>query len=198
MKQILSSELSAEVLNTFSDNAVPAAQAHEKSAARQISWVGQIFQLLLVTILAFGSYFLFSHYVFQSVQVVGSSMWPTLQDSDHYFLNRWAYHTHPPKHSDIVVIKDPSDGVFVVKRIIATPGDAILFKNGHVYLNGKKLAEPYVAAGNNTFTYSGPREQLIICGRDQYYVLGDNRGNSFDSRMYGPVRRQNILGPVML
>ncbi|MBC8094292.1 MAG: signal peptidase I [Akkermansiaceae bacterium] len=171
-----------------------ALLAHKNSD----SWLAQLFQCLVVSVLAFASYLLFSHYVFQSVQVVGVSMWPTLQHADHYFLNRMAYHVHAPKHNEVVVIKDPSDGVFVVKRIIAMPGDSVLLKNGFVFLNGKKLSEPYVHPGKYTFTYSGPREQLIICGRDQYFVLGDNRDNSMDSRSYGPVRRQNILGPVML
>lgn len=165
---------------------------------RLASFSKQLLQCALVATLAFGSYFLISHYVFQSVEVVGVSMSPTLHNSDRYFLNRWTYRTHSPKRSDIVVIKDPTDGEFVVKRIIAMPGEAVLFKGGKVYVNGKKLPEPYLQPRQQTFVYSGPDEQLIICGKDQYFVLGDNRDNSFDSRVYGPVQRQNILGAVML
>ncbi|HLP75470.1 MAG TPA: signal peptidase I [Candidatus Paceibacterota bacterium] len=200
MKQAFSTELSAETLNTFPTVALPSSieAAPQTESTRRVTWISQSLQVLLVMILASLSYLLFSHYVFQSVQVVGASMWPTLQDSDHYFLNRWAYHVHSPQRNDIVVVKDPSDGVFVVKRIIAGPGDSLLFKNGHVFLNGKRLNEPYVSSGKLTFPMKGPNQQLIVCGADQYYVLGDNRDNSFDSRMYGPVRRQNILGPVML
>jgi signal peptidase I len=150
-----------------------------------------------LVVLGFASYLFISNYVLQSVQVVGASMFPTLRDTDHYFLNRMVYHLHPPKRNDIVVIKDPTDGVFVVKRIIAMPGESILFKNGHVYVNGEKLAEPYVEQGKATFTCTNVNEELILCGKDQYFVLGDNRDNSFDSRMYGPVRRQNILGSVI-
>jgi signal peptidase I len=157
----------------------------------------QVFQWVLLVSLAFASYRLITNYVFQSVQVVGVSMFPTLHDTDHYFLNRLSYHFHPPKRSDIVVIKDPTDGVFVVKRIIAMPGEAVLFKNGEVFVNGKKLAEPYVEQGKMTFTCASVCEEMILCGKDQYFVLGDNRDNSFDSRMYGPVRRQNILGTVI-
>jgi signal peptidase I len=162
------------------------------------SFAWQMFQCALVATLAFGSYFFISHYVFQSVEVVGISMSPTLHNADRYFLNRWTYHLHSPQRSDIVVIKDPTDGSFVVKRIIAMPGEAVLFKGGKVYVNGKKLPEPYLQPWQKTFTYSGPQEQMIICGRDQYFVLGDNRDNSFDSRVYGPVQRRNILGAVVL
>src|SRR5512137_2404479 len=69
----------------------------------------QCFHFLVVGILAAGSYFFISHYLLQSVKVVGRSMVPTLYDSQHYLLNRWVYHFRPPRHSDIVVLLDPSD-----------------------------------------------------------------------------------------
>jgi signal peptidase I len=156
----------------------------------------QVIELLLVAVMALVSYLLISHFVLQTVQVVGLSMFPTLRDADHYFLNRWVYVMHPPHHNDIVVIRDPSDGVYVVKRVVAGPGESIFFDHGEVYLNGKKLKEPYVAYGQPTFCRDASAE-LILCGKDQFFVLGDNRGNSLDSRVYGPVRRQNILGAII-
>lgn len=157
----------------------------------------QSFQGLMVLVLAAGSYFLISRCLLQSVKVVGRSMVPTLYDSQHYLLNRWVYHIHAPRHSDVVVLRDPSDNGFSVKRIIAAPGDSIYLKDGSVYLNGCKLNEAYLAPGTPTFTDSKYRDQLILCGKDQYFLLGDNRLNSVDSRMYGPVPRQNILGPII-
>jgi len=150
-----------------------------------------------VTALAVASYFVISHFLLESVKVVGRSMVPTLCDSQHYLLNRWIYHVHAPRRSDIVVLRDPSDNGFSVKRVIAAPGDSIYLKDGNVYLNGCKLSEPYLAANTPTFTESKFRDQLILCGKDQYFLLGDNRLNSIDSRTYGPVPRRNILGPLV-
>jgi signal peptidase I len=147
-------------------------------------------------VLATASYSLISRFLLQSVKVVGRSMVPTLYDSQPCLLQRWVYQLHAPRHSDVVVLRDPSDNGFSVKRIIATPGDSIYFKNANVYANGYKLKETYLATGTPTFTNSKYRNQLILCGRDQYFVLGDNRLNSIDSRAYGPVPRTNIFGPV--
>lgn len=154
-------------------------------------------QLLSVAALAVASYFVISHFLLQSVKVVGRSMVPTLYDSQHYLLNRWIYHLRNPQHSDVVVLRDPSDNRFSVKRIIAVPGDSIYLKDGNVYLNGRKLDEPYLMPRMPTFTDSKYRDQLILCGKDQYFLLGDNRLNSVDSRAYGPVPRRNILGPLI-
>jgi signal peptidase I len=107
------------------------------------------------------------------------------------------YHIHAPRHSDVVVLRDPSDNGFSVKRIIATPGDSIRLKDGSVYVNGCKLNEAYLAPGTPTFTDSKYRDQLILCGKEQYFLLGDNRLNSVDSRTYGPVPRANILGLII-
>ena len=84
------------------------------------------FQCLVVAVLAAASYFVISHFLLQSVKVVGRSMVPTLCDSQHYLLNRWVYYVRAPQRSDVVVLRDPSDNGFSVKRIIATPGDRFI------------------------------------------------------------------------
>ena len=168
-----------------------------QSGRPQVPLVRQALQILVFFMLAVASYLAISHFLLQGVKVVGRSMRPTLYDSERCLLNRWIYRFRSPQHSDIVVLRDPGDNGFSVKRIIATPGDSIYMKDGTVYLNGVKLDEPYLAPNTPTFSNSKYKEQLILCGKDQYYLLGDNRLNSVDSRTYGPVPRANILGPLI-
>jgi signal peptidase I len=157
----------------------------------------QSLQILSFLALVVASYFAISNFLLQTVKVVGRSMRPTLSDSQHCLLNRWIYRVRAPQRNEVVVLRDPSDHGFSVKRVIAAPGDSVFLKDGAVYLNGCKLTEPYLASGTPTFPNAGLKDQLITCGKDQYYVLGDNRQNSIDSRTYGPVPRRNLLGPIM-
>lgn len=157
----------------------------------------QICQCLAVAALGLASYFFISHFFLQSVTVVGRSMAPTLSDSQRYLLNRWILYVRPPHREDIVVLRDLIDNSFAVKRVIGTPGDQVDLKGGKVFVNGRQLDEAYLPPGTPTFSYSKLNEQLFTCEKDQFFVLGDNRMNSADSRTYGPVPRRNILGLIV-
>lgn len=157
----------------------------------------QLLQCGVVAVVALASYLIISHFVLQSVQVVGVSMSPTLKNTGYYFLNRCVYLLREPKASDIVVIRDPIDQGYAVKRIIAGEGDFVYLKGGHVYVNGRQLAEPYLSTGVPTFALSEQPELAVHCGKGEFFLLGDNRGNSTDSRVYGAVSRQNILGAII-
>ena len=160
--------------------------------------VRQFVQCLMVAAAAYACFQFSSHYLFQSVQVDGWSMAPTLADTDRYLLNRWIYLFRKPHLQEVVVLLDPVDHAYLVKRIVAQPGDAVHLKDGKIFVNGHLLKESYLARGTMTFGDPHYREQMWICGANQYFVLGDNRNNSSDSRVYGAVSRQNILGLVML
>jgi signal peptidase I len=165
-----------------------------RAKPRVLPQLTQGFALIVCALL---SYYLISHYLVQSVRVIGMSMVPTLRDSQVYLLNRWVLHVRPPQRSEIVVLRDPLDGGFAVKRVIGVAGDTVYLSDGEIYLNGKKLAESYLSIGTLTFPSAQNRDQLFKCKPGQFFVLGDNRGNSLDSRVYGPVSRRDILGLIV-
>jgi signal peptidase I len=176
---------------------VPKTAKQRKPLSGNDKLLRQSCILCLIVLLSIGCYFTISHYFVETVQVVGQSMMPTLQDSNHYLLNRWAFHGRDPQHREVVVIRDPADHGYSVKRIIAVSGESVHFKDGKVFVNDLELHESYLPEDTLTFTYNQAKEQLIVCGKDQYFVLGDNRQKSIDSRAYGPVPRENILGLLM-
>jgi len=161
-----------------------------------VSWSGvlkQFFLLAFITVFSISSYYLVSHYVITAVMVQGRSMTPTLQDGERYFLNRWELFFRQPHRGDIVVIRDTGHTDLAVKRIIGLPSDALRLKDGQVYLNGELLKESYLLPGTKTIMNNGS-DVLIQLGTNQYFVMGDNRGVSEDSRVYGTLKRDQIIG----
>lgn len=167
--------------------------SHRKSGAvsEHVRW------LVWFTVLGLASYVIASHYVVGSVEVSGPSMAPTINDSDYYFLDHLTYLWRKPQRGDIVVIRDPLDDTQSVKRVVGTPGELLAVKNGKVYLDGEELCEPYLSRGSRTQAFSTSQLQVIRCRKGDYVVFGDNRSNSIDSRLYGPIQRANILGLVL-
>ena len=156
----------------------------------------QALTLLFVALLSVPAYFVASEYIVTAVVIKGRSMMPTLKDGEHYFLNRWRYLILAPQRGDVVVIKDPGHQDYAVKRIVGRPYDWLNFKDGVLYINGKRLEEPYLSENTRTDT-ADMSEKWIQLGRNQYFLLGDNRANSEDSRFYGVVQRKNIIGMVI-
>jgi signal peptidase I len=166
----------------------------------QISWswfFRQCWALIIVAVLGTLSYLLIARFIVQSVQVQGTSMYPTLADSGRYLLNRFSYVISEPRQNDIVALKDPRDNTLEVKRIIAMPGQSVYINNGRVYVNGKLLQESYLPAKTPTYAYEKNENEFICIGNNEFFVMGDNRNNSTDSRTFGAVPRQNIIGKVI-
>jgi len=155
----------------------------------------QIGLLTVVVVFSIFGYYLVSRFVATTVVVQGRSMAPTLEDGDRFILNRLRYFNHSPQRGDLVVVRDPGHNDYAVKRIVAMPCESLYFKGGNVMVNGKHLFEPYLPAGTQTFLPDA-HEKMLVVGKNHYYVLGDNRGNSEDSRYYGAVDRRQIIGSI--
>jgi signal peptidase I len=173
----------------------PAPVAARRTKNSGNGFLRQVSLLLLFGMLCLGAYYLVSRYVVTPVVIQGRSMTPTLRDGEYYFLNRWIYLFKAPARGDLVVIKDPGHDDFAVKRIIAQPGDWLNLKGGKVYLNGERLSESYLPKGTFTTT-ADSQEKWYQLATQQYFVMGDNRACSEDSRVYGHVLRGSILGAI--
>ena len=123
-------------------------------------------------------------------------MQPTLANHQHMLVDRLAYHSQSPVRGDIVVLIDPGQpGVHCVKRIIGLPGEHVQMEMGHVLINESSLEEPYAA---NSEMAETPFPHRWLLDGDEYLVLGDQRQHSRDSRAFGTVKPDGIIGKVWL
>lgn len=162
-----------------------------KEEARRLRVLREVVETIALTVLMF----LVFRFAFQNYRVDGHSMVPTLQDQQYILVNRSAYLFHPPERGDVIVFEYPIDPTQdYIKRIVGIPGDHVqVDQQGVVTINGVQLREPYVNAITNPYE---PTDLTLKA--DQYFVLGDNRGDSSDSRAWGPVPRQNIIGKAWM
>lgn len=129
--------------------------------------------------------------------VEGRSMQPTFQDGDRLVVSRVNYLLSEPTRGDIVVFNSVNpyeEGVMLIKRIIGVPGDTVEIRDQHVYINGELLDEPYVLEDCSQFRCT---ENVWVLAPDEYFVMGDNRNNSKDSRAFDPVPKDHIVGTVL-
>jgi signal peptidase I len=141
------------------------------------------------------SYFAISRLLVNGAEVQGESMSPTLQDGDRVFLNLWLYRLMGPQRGDVVAVDVPGYEGTSVKRVIALSGETVQIKEGAVFVNGQALPEPYLPPSVTTWSGVMSKEPYQIPA-DSYFVLGDNRGDSLDSRRFGAVPKGWIRGRV--
>jgi signal peptidase I len=133
-------------------------------------------------------------FLYQPVKVEGTSMMPTLDDQERIFINKFVYRFEPIDRGDVVVFWYPLDrSKSFIKRVIGLPGDTVEIRTGHLYLNGNELLEPYVPASY----LDGSSYAARTIGPEEYFVMGDHRDSSNDSRMFGTVPRDYIYGKAV-
>ncbi len=160
--------------------------------ARPSRWRGTLAlgREIVVTILpAIVIALLIQMFLAQSTIVYGQSMEPNLHQDQRLVVEKMSYHWHGPQRGDIVVLPDPSGGpIPLIKRVVGLPGERVSIAAGHVYVDGVALDESYLA---QVTTGEGRSWQVPPM---QVFVMGDNRGNSRDSRYFGPVPVETLIG----
>ena len=131
-------------------------------------------------------------FILLPIRIEGISMLPTYHDRQLNCVNRFAYLRHKPQRGDIVSLRLAGRSIMFMKRIIGLPSETVEFHQGHAYINGKLLDEPYVKFPS-TWEHAP-----ILCGTNEFYVVGDNRSMSFNDHTQGRAERERIVGKLLL
>ena len=162
------------------------------------SRIKEILSWLLYLIVIVGITFFIITFVGQRTKVSGHSMENTLQDGDNLIVEKVSYRFRDPKRFEIVVFPyRQQPDVFYIKRIIGLPGETIQIQDGDIYINGEKLEEDF---GKEIIVEPGMAYLPLTLGDDEYFVMGDNRNNSADSRVkdVGPIHRDEFVGRAFM
>ncbi len=167
------------------------AQSPAPARPRQKSFFRDTLEIVFLAL----ALYLVIQYAVQTVHVLGQSMYGTLHDNDLLVASKLSYKLHAPQRGDIIVFKPPNEDTRdFIKRVIAVPGDRLRIVQGVVYINGEVLQERYLPekwTTNNSWPSDG-RDAIVPA--DHYFVMGDNRNHSSDSRTFGFIEMESILG----
>jgi signal peptidase I len=178
--------------------------------------MGRAFSDILKSLVLAAALFFVIQALVQNYQVFGASMEPSVHSGEHIIVNKVAYLSldldrlsklipfydrddgsrfhlfGEPERGDVVIVRSPSPPPDrLIKRIVGTPGDTVEIRSGTLYINGQPIEEPYTLKG-------GPSVSLMVVPDDYYFILGDNRPSSNDSRYFGPVPRSDIVGKAWM
>lgn len=169
-----------------------AGEAHERPGGKPsstrtiVEWVLIIGGALLAALVI-------KTFLFQAFYIPSESMLPTLEKQDRVLVNKLSYRLHEVNRGDVVVFERPPNeaGVIrdLIKRVVALPGETVEGRDGRVYIDGEVLREPYLPRGSTTSTF-GPEK----IPANHVWVMGDNRSNSSDSRVFGSISTSSVIG----
>jgi len=162
-----------------------------------ISFIFDLLQSVVVVMAVFVMIYLF---IVSPQEISGQSMYPTFESGEYIFTNKVEYKLHEPSRGDIVVFKSPKNkNIDYIKRIIGLPGDQIRLVNGSYYVNGTKVDDSFLPKDLYTSPGLFLREnEEITVPVGQYFVSGDNRPHSLDSREFGTIPKGDIIGKAFL
>ncbi|QQG50230.1 MAG: signal peptidase I [Candidatus Berkelbacteria bacterium] len=153
-------------------------------------------EVVKVVAIVFLSAIVIRTFVFQPFVVEGSSMEGNFHNGEYLFIEKISYKLKVPKRGDVIVFRYPRDVRYnYIKRVIGLPGETIQIKNGHVYVAGELLKEDYLKNDEGTFVDNNrDLDYEVTLEKGQYFVMGDNRGHSSDSREWGPLDERFVIG----
>lgn len=177
---------------------IPTSEEVVTRKQKIIFWM--LFLLFGFPIVALSIFVITYLFVVQPHQIRGKAMEPNYIDGQYYLTSKIAYRKGSPQRGDVIVFASPNNpDIDYIKRIIALPGETVELKNGRVYVNDRVLEEPYLAPNTETLgSQFLPENQKVTVPENQYFVLGDNRAHSSDSREWGFVQKEKIAGKVTL
>jgi signal peptidase I len=174
-----------------SEHSLPGKSAEIKNSAKKSSshFTRELIETVALTVLIF----LAIHFTVQNFLIDGPSMQPGLHTGEYVLVNKVAYTFHAPQRGDVIVFELPQDtSENLIKRVIGLPGDKLVLTSNTVTVDGVTLNEPYISAPNGT-----PQETVTVPPND-YFVMGDNRPVSDDSRDWGFVPKDDIIGKAVM
>jgi len=159
-----------------------------------------VFDLIETIVFALAIFVVIYLFLFQPHQVKGASMEINFHDGEYILTDKISYRFHSPQRGDVVIFKAPTNPELdYIKRIIGLPGERIKIEDNSLFINGQKLEEEYLP--KETIISGGsflPKREEIIIPPDHYFVLGDNRSHSSDSREWGWIEKEEIVGRAFL
>lgn len=178
-----------------------AKKAKNNAPEEEVNWLKEIVGMVVYVAFVVLAVWLIITFVGQRTEVSGSSMYDTLENGDNLWVSKISYHLHDPERFDIVVFPHmEEDGEkFYIKRIIGMPGETVrIDEEGTIYINDKVLDEDY---GYETIEPGmiGRAYENVVLGEDEYFVMGDNRNDSYDSRTddVGNIKRDELEGKAV-
>ncbi|MBZ5701297.1 MAG: signal peptidase I [Acidobacteriia bacterium] len=169
----------------------PAGELPTAVSSSQASFRQEVRAWTRDLLLAIGFALVIIVFLYQPVKVEGTSMAPLLSDQERIFINKFVYRFEGIERGDVVVFWYPLDrSKSFIKRVIALPGETVEIRQGRLFVNNRPIAEPYVPEQYADYSDFGP----VRVPKDQFFVMGDHRISSNDSRIFGPVARRFIYG----
>ena len=151
----------------------------------------EVFEILAVVLV---SIYVIYGFIAQPFLVQGASMQPNFYSGDYLLVDEATYHFRSPERGEVIVFHNPNNPAeFYIKRVVGLPGEEVVINDGKVLINGKVLDESYLPQG---LEVNG--QYVFQLGQDEYFVMGDNRPQSYDSRSWGPLEKSFIVGVVRL